>query len=78
MLADQQDQLNGAMAEIAKLKKGQEKAHRPAVLVEENSQAAGIKQPEAGKTSSTVLQREKTRQQAQSVSGEGCQMAVLG
>ncbi len=78
MLADQQDQLNGAMAEIARLKKGQEKASRPAVLVEENSQAAGIKQPEAGKTSSTTLQGEKTRQQAQSVSSEGCQMAVLG
>ena len=77
MLADQQDQLNGAMAEIAKLKKGQEKAHRPAVLVEENSSAAGIKQPETSKTSSTALQREKTRQQAQSVSGEGRQMAVL-
>ena len=78
MLTDQQDQLNGAMAEIARLKKGQEKASRPAVLVEENSQAAGIKQPEAGKTSSTALQGEKTRQQAQSVSSEGCQMAVLG
>jgi len=77
MLADQQDQLNGAMAEIAKLKKGQEKVRRPAVQTEENSQAAGINQPEASKTSSTALQGEKTRQQAQSVSGEGCQMAVL-
>jgi uncharacterized protein YdaU (DUF1376 family) len=61
MLADQQNQLNGAMAEIAKLKKGQEKAHRSAVQFEENSQAEGIKQPKADKTSSTVLQREKTR-----------------
>ena len=73
MLADQQDQLNGAMAEIAKLKKGQ--ACRPAVQAGGNSQA--IKQPEAGKTSSTALQREKTRQQAQSISEDGCQMALL-
>lgn len=73
MLADQQDQLNGAMAEIAKLKKGQ--ACRPAVQAGGNSQA--IKQPEADKTSSTALQKEKTRQQAQSISEDGCQMALL-
>ncbi|MCI8749728.1 MAG: hypothetical protein HFH67_18060 [Lachnospiraceae bacterium] len=77
MLADQQDQLNGAMAEIAKLKKGQEKASRPAVQAEGKSKAAGIERPEDGKTDSTALQREKTKRQTQSVSEYGCQMALL-
>ncbi len=77
MLADQQDQLNGAMAEIARLKKGQEKASRPAVQAEGKSKAAGIERPEDGKTNSTALQREKTKRQTQSVSEYGCQMALL-
>ena len=77
MLADQQDQLNGAMAEIAKLKKGQEKASRPAEQAEGKSKAAGIERPEDGKTDSTALQREKTKRQTQSVSEYGCQMALL-
>lgn len=77
MLADQQDQLNGAMAEIARLKKGQEKASRPTGQMKENSQAAGTKQPDGSKTDSTILQGEKTKQQAQSVSEYGCQMALL-
>lgn len=78
MLADQQDQLNLAMAEIAKLKKGQEKASRSPVQMEEKSQAAGIKQAEDSKSDSTALQEEKIKRQVQSVSGEGCQVAVLG
>ena len=77
MLADQQDQLNGAMAEIAGLKKGKEKASRPAVQAEGKSKAAGIERPEDGKTNSTALQREKTKRQTQSVSEYGCQMALL-